>query len=103
MFKPSVFICSISFWPGDTTTAMSVESVFGQYFFTLSYIRSAVALSMDTTIALPWKPRPVKWRTMSFATVSSLSSRVIRWYWRESSFSSRASCSGSRPACSISS
>ena len=50
--------------------------------FTLSYMRSAVALSIDTTIALPTKPRPRKCRTMSCATVSSRSSRVIRWYCR---------------------
>ena len=67
-----------------------------QCFRTLSCIRSAVALSMDTTIALPTKPRPRKCRTMSCATVSSRSSRVIRWYCRPSSFSSLASCSSSR-------
>ena len=37
--------------------------------FTLSYIRTAVALSMQTTIALPAKPRPVKCATMSAAIV----------------------------------
>ena len=70
---------SISFWPCETTTAMSVvfsaaicasrsgramgsqparrdssaASCFAQAAFTLSYIRTAVALSTQTTIALP--------------------------------------------------
>ena len=43
-------------------------------------MRTAVTLSMETTMALPGKPRPRKWSTMSSATASSRSSRVISSY-----------------------
>ena len=43
-------------------------------------MRTAVTLSIETTMALPAKPRPRKWSTMSLATVSSRSSRVISSY-----------------------
>ncbi len=88
MSRPSFFICSISFWPGDTMTAMSVVVSTSSRCWQLAHAvrvglgpvrrervqisastrsrlrlpsasapcrasRSAVALSMDTTIALP--------------------------------------------------
>ena len=40
-------------------------------------MRTAVALSIATNIALPAKPRPTKWRTRSAAIVRSRSGRVI--------------------------
>ncbi|OPZ56817.1 MAG: hypothetical protein BWY88_01302 [Synergistetes bacterium ADurb.Bin520] len=129
MSRPNFFICSISFCPGETMRAMSVpvrissrcrssaRSAGGrsyrpsssvtravsscQCFLTLSCIFRAVALSMDTTMAFPTKPRPRKCRTMSAATVSSRSSRVMRWYWRPKVFSSFSSSSSSRSASSM--
>ena len=54
----------------------SIARSAAQCFRTLPCILSAVALSIDTTIAWPRKPRPRKCLTMSRATVSNRSSRV---------------------------
>ena len=43
-------------------------------------MRTAVALSMATNIALPRNPRPTKWRTRSAAIRCSRSGRVMSWY-----------------------
>jgi len=127
MSKPFALKSAASFWACDTTTAMSV--VFIQFSvsrmascsscvalaidsfsfasclvhcaFTLSYIRTAVSLSMQTTIPFPLKPRPVKCSTMSAATRSSRSSRVIRWYCWPSTRSSLRCWSSSSSDSSI--
>ena len=108
--------------PGDTTTAMSVVFHEGDLAlrasrrsssgsassssasssaqlraatarWTLSYIRTAVALSIATNIALPTKTRrPTKWRTRSAAIVLSRSARVISWYSRANSRSRALLC-----------
>ena len=86
-----------------STSASSCRSnsIYSRHrFFTLSCIRTAVALLMHTTIALPMCPRPMKCRTMSSATFSNRSSRVIRWYSRANSRSSFFSCSASSSAAS---
>ena len=123
MSSPIFFIFSISFCAGETINAISVSvstsrrfcrfarseefkfcwpSSFctcvvsaAQCFLTLSCILRAVALSIDTTIALPTNPRPRKCFTMSCATVSSRSSRVIKLYCLPNTFSSFSSCSSS--------
>src|SRR6478752_5073403 len=61
-------------------------------------MRTAVALSTETTIALPSKPRPTKWRTTSRAIVCSRSGRRMSATSRAKRRTSIASASSSTSA-----
>jgi len=69
--EASFFISSISFCPGDTTTAMSVESISASTPHLVVHAKGRRLGRWKPPFALPWKPRPCEMPHDSFATVSS--------------------------------